>query len=77
MVITAIGQAARDEFLLPAHPKVFVGGDYSNGGAEIVNAAAEGVRAAAKIDEMLATDKGGKGRRKKAEEGGQRRTKAD
>ena len=64
MIITALGQAARDEFLLPSHPKVFVGGDFANGGAEIVNAAAEGVRAAAKIDEMLATDKGGQGRTK-------------
>jgi NADPH-dependent glutamate synthase beta subunit-like oxidoreductase len=64
MIITALGQAVRDEFLLPSHPKVFVGGDFANGGAEIVNAAAEGVRAAAKIDEMLATDKGGQGRSK-------------
>jgi glutamate synthase (NADPH/NADH) small chain len=63
MVITALGQAVRDEFLVPAHPKVFVGGDYSNGGAEIVNAAAEGVRAAARMDEMLA-EEGGRGRKK-------------
>ena len=68
MIITALGQAARDEFLLPSHPKVFVGGDYANGGAEIVNAAAEGVRAAARIDEMLAD---------RADKGGQRRTTAD
>jgi dihydropyrimidine dehydrogenase (NAD+) subunit PreT len=64
MVITALGQAARDEFLLPSHPRVFVGGDYANGGAEIVNAAAEGVRAAARIDEMLEGGRGGQGRTK-------------
>jgi dihydropyrimidine dehydrogenase (NAD+) subunit PreT len=54
MVITAIGQGARTELAIPAdHPKVFVGGDCANGGAEIVNAAAEGVAAAARIDAML------------------------
>jgi glutamate synthase (NADPH/NADH) small chain len=53
MVITALGQAARDEFLPRAHPKVFVGGDYANGGAEIVNAAAEGKQAAAAIHRQL------------------------
>ena len=54
MVITALGQTARDEFQVPGNdPRVFVGGDYANGGAEIVNAAAEGVRAAAEIHEML------------------------
>jgi dihydropyrimidine dehydrogenase (NAD+) subunit PreT len=54
MVITAIGQGARDELALPAaHPKLFVGGDCANGGAEIVNAAAEGVTAARKIHELL------------------------
>ncbi len=54
MVITAIGQGTRDELRLPiGHPKVFVGGDCANGGAEIVNAAAEGVEAAAKIHAML------------------------
>lgn len=63
MIITALGQGARDEFHLPSHPKVFVGGDFANGGAEIVNAAAEGVRAATKIAEMLA-DAGGSGRKK-------------
>ncbi len=50
MVITALGQTARDEFRVPTdHPKVFVGGDYASGGAEIVNAAAEGKQAAAAI----------------------------
>jgi glutamate synthase (NADPH/NADH) small chain len=53
MVITALGQAARDEFLPPSHPKVFLGGDVANGGAEIVNAAAEGVEAARRIHERL------------------------
>jgi glutamate synthase (NADPH/NADH) small chain len=54
MVIVAIGQGARGEFVAPqGHPKVFVGGDCANGGAEIVNAAADGVQAAAKIHEML------------------------
>jgi glutamate synthase (NADPH/NADH) small chain len=54
MVITALGQVVRDEFQIPANnPRVFTGGDYANGGAEIVNAAAEGVRAAATIHEML------------------------
>jgi len=54
MVITALGQTARDEFTVPAgHPKVLVGGDYASGGAEIVNAAAEGKQAAATIHERL------------------------
>ena len=54
MVIIAIGQGARREFAPPrGHPKVFEGGDGANGGAEIVNAAAEGVAAAKKIDALL------------------------
>ena len=54
MVIVAIGQGARTELAWPKeHPKVFVGGDCANGGAEIVNAAAEGVAAAKRIDAML------------------------
>jgi glutamate synthase (NADPH/NADH) small chain len=54
MVITALGQVARDEFAVPENDaRVFTGGDFANGGAEIVNAAAEGVRAAARIHEML------------------------
>ena len=56
MVIIAIGQGARREFAPPrGHPKVFEGGDGANGGAEIVNAAAEGVAAAKRINEMLST----------------------
>jgi glutamate synthase (NADPH/NADH) small chain len=54
MVIVAIGQGARTELTWPAdHPKVFTGGDCANGGAEIVNAAAEGVTAAKRIHEFL------------------------
>jgi dihydropyrimidine dehydrogenase (NAD+) subunit PreT len=54
MVITALGQTARGEFQVPAGSlRVFVGGDYASGGAEIVNAAAEGVRAAAAIHAFL------------------------
>ena len=54
MVIVAIGQAARTDVSVPAgHPKVFLGGDCANGGAEIVNAAAEGVAAAKRIHERL------------------------
>jgi dihydropyrimidine dehydrogenase (NAD+) subunit PreT len=58
MVITALGQAAHDEFSPPSHPKVFVGGDYANGGAEIVNAAAEGIQAAAAIHRQLSDSHG-------------------
>lgn len=54
MVIVAIGQGERTELAVPRdHPKVFVGGDCANGGAEIVNAAAEGVAAARRIDAFL------------------------
>src|SRR5258706_10159161 len=54
MVIVAIGQGARTELTWPKDdPRVFVGGDCANGGAEIVNAAAEGVAAAKRIHEML------------------------
>jgi dihydropyrimidine dehydrogenase (NAD+) subunit PreT len=62
MVITALGQEALGGFELPTdNPKVFTGGDFANGGAEIVNAAAEGVRAAKEIDERLTV---GDGRRR-------------
>lgn len=54
MVIVAIGQGERGELAVPpGHPKVFAGGDCANGGAEIVNAAAEGVAAAKRIHERL------------------------
>jgi hypothetical protein len=59
MVITALGQEALGAFAIPAdHPKVFAGGDFANGGAEIVNAAAEGVLAAMKIHESLSHGSG-------------------
>jgi dihydropyrimidine dehydrogenase (NAD+) subunit PreT len=62
MVITALGQDALGAFAIPMdHPKVFAGGDFANGGAEIVNAAAEGVGAARRIHEMLTV---GDGRRR-------------
>ena len=54
MVIVAIGQGTRADFTWPKdHPKVFTGGDCANGGAEIVNAAAEGVSAAKHIHQRL------------------------
>jgi len=54
MVIVAIGQGPRTGLVVPqGNPKVFVGGDCANGGAEIVNAAAEGVAAAKQIHERL------------------------
>jgi dihydropyrimidine dehydrogenase (NAD+) subunit PreT len=65
MVLTAIGQAPRADFaraaglvlegskVRSAKPKVFVGGDAMNGGAEIVNAAADGKQAAADIHSFL------------------------
>ena len=54
MVIVAIGQGDRTELTWPKDdPRVFVGGDCANGGAEIVNAAAEGVAAAKRIHERL------------------------
>jgi dihydropyrimidine dehydrogenase (NAD+) subunit PreT len=56
MVITALGQEALGGFTLPTdNPKVFTGGDFANGGAEIVNAAADGVQAAKRIHESLNT----------------------
>ena len=54
MVIVAIGQGARTGLVVPqGNPKVFVGGDCANGGAEIVNAAAEGVAGAKQIHQRL------------------------
>ena len=54
MVIIAIGQGARTGLAWPTDdPRVFVGGDCANGGAEIVNAAAEGVAAAKQIHQRL------------------------
>jgi len=53
MVIVAIGQQERSLVVPRTDPRVFVGGDCANGGAEIVNAAAEGVQAAKRIHERL------------------------
>jgi glutamate synthase (NADPH/NADH) small chain len=53
MVIVAIGQGAPALSWPAEHPTLFVGGDCANGGAEIVNAAAEGVSAAKRIHERL------------------------
>jgi glutamate synthase (NADPH/NADH) small chain len=53
MVIVAIGQGSAALTWPKDHPRVFVGGDCANGGAEIVNAAAEGVAAAKQIHERL------------------------
>ncbi|CAN5181483.1 NAD(P)-dependent oxidoreductase [soil metagenome] len=65
MVLKAVGQLPRAEFAAAAgltlegsklrstKLKVFVGGDAANGGAEIVNAAAEGKKAAADIHAFL------------------------
>ena len=59
MVITALGQEAHSGFGIPAnHPKVFRGGDFANGGAEIVNAAADGVNAAKAIHDRLTVGDG-------------------
>jgi glutamate synthase (NADPH/NADH) small chain len=53
MIIKALGQDPAPGFDIPDDPRVFFGGDFANRGAEIVNAAAEGMAAARKIDEML------------------------
>lgn len=65
MVLKALGQITRDEFARSAgltveggkirstKPNVFVGGDCGSGGAEIVNAAADGKQAAADIHALL------------------------
>ena len=64
-ILRALGQTPRDELaqafglridgsrLVSDNPKVILGGDCANGGAEIVNAAAEGVQAAKRIDVLL------------------------
>ena len=59
MVITALVQRPKPGFALPVDdPRVFVGGDFANHGAEIVNAAAEGMEAARRIDAMLGGERG-------------------
>lgn len=64
-ILRALGQTPRAELakalglrvegsrLLSDNPNVIVGGDCGNGGAEIVNAAAEGVQAAKRIHALL------------------------
>ena len=64
-VLRALGQMPRDDLaktlglrldgsrFVSDNPRVFVGGDCGNGGAEIVNAAAEGVQAAKRIHALL------------------------
>ena len=66
MVIKALGQTVRSDFaksaglrvaengaMISENPRVLVGGDCGSGGGEIVNAAAEGKQAAARIHELL------------------------
>jgi dihydropyrimidine dehydrogenase (NAD+) subunit PreT len=67
MLLKATGQLPRDEFardagltieggkMTSSRPNVFVGGDAASGGAEIVNAAAEGKAAAARIHALLSS----------------------
>jgi dihydropyrimidine dehydrogenase (NAD+) subunit PreT len=64
-VFRALGQVPREEFaktfglridgarMVSDDPKILVGGDAGSGGAEIVNAAADGVGAAKRINELL------------------------
>ncbi len=64
-VFRALGQSPREELakalglridgtrMVSDNPKVLVGGDAGSGGAEIVNAAADGVVAARRINELL------------------------
>lgn len=47
------GRIVTDEDGRTGNPRVFAGGDAANGGKEVVNAAAEGKRAAQSIDTML------------------------
>ena len=55
LVLVAIGQAKLREFTAAMSGKknVFAGGDFQNGGKEVVNAAAEGKAAAKQIHEFL------------------------
>ena len=52
-VAKTLGLRANGSCLVSDDPRVFVGGDCANGGAEIVNAAAEGVSAAKRIHLLL------------------------
>ena len=54
IVLLAIGQKKQDSFFSAVeNPKVFSGGDFANGGKEVVNAVAEGKRAARAIHERM------------------------
>jgi len=53
MVIKALGQVPRTLEIPKDHPRVFAGGDCASGGAEIVNAAADGKVAASRIHALL------------------------
>ena len=68
MVITALGQAARDEFLAPIASQVFVGGDFANGGRR---------SSTPRRRECGRRRRSARCSRKRAEEGGRRRKKAD
>jgi glutamate synthase (NADPH/NADH) small chain len=64
-ILRALGQTPRDDLatslglrvdgsrLVSNDPRILIGGDCASGGAEIVNAAAEGVQAAKQIHELL------------------------
>lgn len=52
------GRIVVDEDGATGNPRVFAGGDCANGGKEVVNAVAEGKRAALAIDRALAARKG-------------------
>lgn len=56
-VAESLGLRVNGSSLVSDDPRVFVGGDCGNGGAEIVNAAAEGVSAAKRIHLLLANKK--------------------
>jgi dihydropyrimidine dehydrogenase (NAD+) subunit PreT len=53
-VAQALGLKVNGSRLVSENPRVLVGGDCGNGGAEIVNAAAEGVQAAKRLNELIA-----------------------
>ena len=55
LVLLAIGQAKLADFktAMAGKKNVFAGGDFQNGGKEVVNAAAEGKAAAKAIDAYL------------------------
>jgi glutamate synthase (NADPH/NADH) small chain len=57
LVIPAIGQSKTSELLasVAGNPKFFAGGDLTNGGREVVDAVADGKRAALAIIERFGT----------------------